>query len=139
MPTPEVKKSPEQIKVEAAMARERAAVDSTVAAAAAETGTVQSREAAMTKHAADKAKARTEAEAEAAGGVAGKKEKERPGVVKTAVTYGAAGGIAGVSVLSKVLNPAVEWVGGKLKSAWQWLDVWDLSGTKSAKKSDKKK
>ena len=136
---PEVTKSPEQIEAEAATARERAAVDATVAAAAAETDTVQSREAAMTKHAADKEKARAAANAEAAGGVAGQKAKEKPGVVKTAALYGAAGGVAGYGVLSKVFGPITEWGGEKLKSAWQWLDVWDLADTKTAKKSEKKK
>ncbi len=142
IPMPEVKKSPEQIRAEAVTAREKEAVDSTVTSAVLATDSAQAREAAMTRHATAMEKAKS-----LAGSAGDEKTKAGPSVAKKVITYGVAGGIAGVfaghsvvpKIYEKTLEPLVDWGFDKLKSAWQSLDIWDLSGSKSVKKEKPKK
>jgi hypothetical protein len=64
--------------------------------------------------------------------------------VKEVAKYGAAFGVAGAMALNKIAGPVVDWLGDKLNwlgdklnSAWEYFDIWDLSGRKAASKKKK--
>lgn len=148
MPTPE-RVTVEQLEHEAAVRREKGFTTAAQEAESLEQARVQAQMRSATEAAGARERAAGLAATAAAGGPAtetnkaptsekSKLEKGAEMAVKVPVAAGIAGGSAIERVYGKLFKPVVDAGWEKIKSGWQWFDVWDLSGSKERAKSKKK-
>lgn len=139
----------EQLQHEAAVRQARAEHEAGAEQARLEGASASDRERSAGQAAQARERAATEAANVAAGGSTegkksvatekGKLERGAEMAVKVPVAAGIAGGSALERVYGKLFKPVVDKGWEKIQSGWQWLDVWDLSGSKERAKSNKKK